>query len=145
MKRIPLQNGPMSHWQNAQVIPSMCCASISLNPTHTGKRCPPPIKPRNGFVNYPWATANEFGTEIRYSCEDGYDIKGYERGRCNQESTWGAVPECVRKISALLLKYTGQLINTLFFHLIFILFLYLTWYMITIKLCWLTVLTMQFQ
>ena len=39
-----------------------------------------------------------FGSQVRYSCNPGYELLGVERRICQADGTWtGSVPTCRRK------------------------------------------------
>jgi hypothetical protein len=66
-------------------------------------RCPALPKPLNGrkSENRYWP-----GTIVRFSCDDGYRLVGYEARRCREDGlwSWGVDPECISD-----LKYTGRI------------------------------------
>lgn len=59
-------------------------------------RCPALPKPLNGrkSENRYWP-----GTIVRFSCDDGYRLVGYEARRCREDGlwSWGVDPECISK------------------------------------------------
>ena len=60
-------------------------------------RCPALPKPLNGrkSENRYWP-----GTIVRFSCDDGYRLVGYEARRCREDGlwSWGVDPECISKL-----------------------------------------------
>ncbi|XP_054161232.1 protein mesh-like [Oppia nitens] len=60
-------------------------------------RCPALPRPRNGrkSENRYWP-----GTIVRFSCDDGYRLVGYEVRRCREDGlwSWGVDPECIRDL-----------------------------------------------
>lgn len=57
-------------------------------------RCPALPRPLNGHKseNRYWV-----GTIVRFSCDDGYRLTGYEARRCREDGlwSWGVDPECI--------------------------------------------------
>jgi len=66
-------------------------------------RCPALNKPLNGrkSENRYWP-----GTIVRFSCDDGYRLVGYEARKCREDGlwSWGVDPECISDLA-----YTGQI------------------------------------
>jgi len=58
--------------------------------------CPAPLAPQYGYVNDNGVDF-EYDNVVIYSCKDGYRLSGNEHGRCNENGTWGEIPQCVRK------------------------------------------------
>ncbi|KAF7495260.1 Protein mesh [Sarcoptes scabiei] len=67
------------------------------------KRCPALPKPLHGRK-----TENRYytGTIVRFSCNDGYRLLGYEARYCRDDGlwSWGIEPECISNV-----KYIGQI------------------------------------
>jgi len=61
-------------------------------------RCPALPKPRNGrkSENRYWP-----GTIVRFSCDEGYRLFGYEVRRCREDGlwSWGVDPECIKDVT----------------------------------------------
>jgi hypothetical protein len=57
-------------------------------------RCPALQKPLNGrkSENRYWP-----GTQVRFTCDEGYRLVGYENRRCREDGlwSWGIDPECI--------------------------------------------------
>ena len=60
-------------------------------------RCPALPKPLNGrkSENRYWP-----GTIVRFACDEGYRLVGYENRMCRENGlwTWGVDPECISKL-----------------------------------------------
>jgi hypothetical protein len=65
--------------------------------TETVIRCPALPKPKNGrkSENRYWP-----GTIVRFSCDEGYRLFGYEVRRCREDGlwSWGVDPECIKDV-----------------------------------------------
>jgi hypothetical protein len=61
-------------------------------------RCPALPKPMNGrkSENRYWP-----GTIVRFACDDGYRLVGYENRKCREDGlwSWGVDPECISHVS----------------------------------------------
>nr|XP_039270425.1 uncharacterized protein LOC120345097 [Styela clava] len=60
-------------------------------PTCTIKTCPAPKQPLNGEAN---ARGFEFEDRVKYTCIQGYVIRGNDEGMCDENGEWGEVPRC---------------------------------------------------
>ena len=60
------------------------------------KTCQAPLSPVHGEVR-DFGVDYSYGNEINYTCNPGFMLKGSDVGRCNENDTWGKVPECVGK------------------------------------------------
>ncbi|XP_076821841.1 sushi, von Willebrand factor type A, EGF and pentraxin domain-containing protein 1-like isoform X2 [Clavelina lepadiformis] len=58
------------------------------------KTCQAPLSPVHGEVR-DFGVDYSYGNEINYTCNPGFMLKGSDVGRCNENDTWGKVPECV--------------------------------------------------
>jgi hypothetical protein len=65
--------------------------------TETVIRCPALSKPKNGrkSENRYWP-----GTIVRFSCDEGHRLFGYEVRRCRKDGlwSWGVDPECIKDV-----------------------------------------------
>nr|KAF6295073.1 apolipoprotein H [Myotis myotis] len=57
-------------------------------------KCPFPIRPDNGFVNYPAKEALTYKDKATYGCHDTYVLDGPEEVECNKFGNWSAQPSC---------------------------------------------------
>ncbi|XP_005858751.1 PREDICTED: beta-2-glycoprotein 1 isoform X2 [Myotis brandtii] len=57
-------------------------------------KCPFPIRPDNGFVNYPAKEALSYKDKATYGCHDTYVLDGPEEVECNKFGNWSAQPSC---------------------------------------------------
>lgn len=57
-------------------------------------KCPFPIRPDNGFVNYPAKEALGYKDKATYGCHDTYVLDGPEEVECNKFGNWSAQPSC---------------------------------------------------
>ncbi|GIY78655.1 CUB and sushi domain-containing protein 2 [Caerostris darwini] len=64
-------------------------------PTCEAVFCNPPSDPKNGTVSY---SSLKFGSELRYECEPGFNLKDGEGRICSENGTWiGEEPICEGK------------------------------------------------
>ena len=60
--------------------------------------CPEPEEPHYGYISYGKQDYYKAGSEIEYSCNDGYKLWGNKRVRCvtkGKDLYWdGPAPEC---------------------------------------------------
>lgn len=63
-------------------------------PTCEPVSCPAPVTPENGEVDEKYSRGRTYGGEVDYSCFVGFKLDGPQRGRCNENATWGEVPVC---------------------------------------------------
>lgn len=57
-------------------------------------KCPFPVRPDNGFVNYPAKEALSYKDKATYGCHDTYVLDGPEEVECNKFGNWSAQPSC---------------------------------------------------
>ena len=92
-------------------------------------RCPALPKPTNGrkSENRYWP-----GTLVRFSCNDGYRLTGYETRRCREDGlwSWGVEAECISTIAFFPLRFVSMNINLQFFSYS------IRWYQILWFRCW---------
>ncbi|GIY65958.1 protein mesh [Caerostris darwini] len=57
-------------------------------------RCPELVKPRHGRKS---EIRYYVGTTVRFACDDGYRLVGYENRRCRETGlwSWGVDPQCI--------------------------------------------------
>uniref|UniRef100_A0A8D2K850 Beta-2-glycoprotein 1 n=1 Tax=Theropithecus gelada TaxID=9565 RepID=A0A8D2K850_THEGE len=57
-------------------------------------KCPFPLRPDNGFVNYPAKPVLYYKDKATFGCHDGYSLDGPEEIECTKLGNWSAVPSC---------------------------------------------------
>ncbi|XP_017711316.1 PREDICTED: beta-2-glycoprotein 1 [Rhinopithecus bieti] len=57
-------------------------------------KCPFPLRPDNGFVNYPAKPALYYKDKATFGCHDGYSLDGPEETECTKLGNWSAMPSC---------------------------------------------------
>ncbi|XP_076823402.1 sushi, von Willebrand factor type A, EGF and pentraxin domain-containing protein 1-like [Clavelina lepadiformis] len=70
-------------------------AWMGPRPKCTAVPCPSPISPIHGSVEIASSTQYIYGAQVRYVCDVGYKLKDDVVGRCNENGTWGQIPQCV--------------------------------------------------
>lgn len=87
-------------------------------------KCPFPIRPDNGFVNYPAKEALSYKDKATYGCHDTYVLDGPEEVECNKFGNWSAQPSCKGMKHGWVLKYPEsiQWITLTFPFLVLIIF-----------------------
>lgn len=57
-------------------------------------KCPFPLRPENGFVNYPAKPLLFYKDKATYGCHDTYTLDGPEEVECTKLGNWSAQPSC---------------------------------------------------